>query len=848
MLKLWPFYFLIFSLEAAEWNFKNNPFFKASKILETNLESLPQSFEISGLFGSDWIWPIKEGGILNRWALKNPKKTSDKYLFSFFTYESLRNVDLAQLSPTEKFDLYLGNFDWNFSKLVKKAQATLRESDFKTQLAFSESVLNFKNPSPLIVEGKNSLKIPFGSSDMSALLFASLLLDEKSETKIIGSPCQINFLKASDTEKCDGINPGTFHVLITNYLGLRDKGLIMDLKRDKNLELRPIIGFVSNFKTIEGRPPGNTKIKKEVLVSTFVKFIRPVLPKWSFEPATSSRGYESYTYILELDEKNNIKGGRWVSFNRPDFIVIKNSIPFQDHFKELETIYRKSTSLVFESDLKFKGFSQKEILMELISKGPAEIINSMFEEYFENYKNQLIQKKSIKKFARARLSRELNINQKNLLQKIKLIPVGPGFKKISSKFIQLAESNANPKDIKQIQKSFIDFARRNYRHSDLLNVGKISYLQQKYLDDFIDKPNLDYNRFDLLERGFLLESNVFSEKEILTANKSFLEGSLTFLKGARKQREDLKSNSTGQLKANKITPKINDVKNSPLVSSFINDVKAEIQRSKIRENKNWKRFLSEEKSISRNNLPFPNLQEEFKKYKTPRNYQGIKKLYRLSFSLKRIQAWKKVLKIPVYNTLKDKTDYYQQKFLFESNQAKIRDFFMPYSKFESISLCGRTCFKGPILNKESDNFLNFYRMEVVNYDKKGSKMIAAIKKKDLKGVEELLQKNSFSVYETSERQNILTFATLDGNNEIIKKILGKDLGDALNFEDKNGKNALTLGIIKKVDQEVLKLMVIKGIDFNARDNLGFYPRDYLKRTNSFDQYLEGLGAKLSKGP
>ena len=847
MLKLWPFYFLIFSLEAAEWNFKNNPFFKASKILETNLDSLPQSFELSGLFGSDWIWPIKEGGILNRWALKNPKKSSDKYLFSFFPFESLKNVDLAQLSPSEKFDLYLGNFDWNFSKMVKKSQATLRESDFKTQLAFSESVLNFKNTSSLIVEGKNPLKIPFGSSDMGALLFASLLLDEKSETKIIGYPCQIIFIQASDSEKCEGVNPGTFHILLTNYLGLRDKGLIMDLKRDKNLELRPIIGFVSNFKTIEGSPPGNSKVKKEVLVSTFVKFIRPGLPKWSFEPTTTSRGYEYYTYILELDEKNNIKGGRWISFNRPDFIAIKNSLPFQDPFKDLDAIYRKSASLVFEGDLKFKAFAQKEILMESISKGNTpEIINSMFEEYFDNYKNQLIQKKSVKKFARARLSRELNLNKKNLLQKIKLIPAGPTFKKISSKFIQLAESGANPKDIKQIQKSFLEYARRNYGHPDLLNVGKISYLQQKYLDDFIDKPLLDYNRFDLLERSFLLEPNIFSEKEILTANKSFLEGSLNFLKGARKQRDELKSNATGQLKTNNIIPKIKDAKISLLVSSFISDVRKEIQRSKIRENKNWKRFLSEEKSISRNNLPVPNLQEEFKKYKTPRNYQSLKKLYRLSFSLKRIQAWKKVVKIPVYNTLKDKTDYYQQKFLFESGQAKDRDFFMPFSKFEAIGLCGGSCFKGPTLNKESENFLNFYRVELINYDNNGSKLIAAIKRKDLKGVEDLSQKNGFSLYETSDRQNILTYAIFEGNNEIIKRLLAADLGEAINYEDKNGKNALTLGIIKKIDQEVLKLMVVKGIDINAKDNLGFFPRDYLKRSNSFDQYLESLGAKLSK--
>src|SRR5574343_849505 len=108
MLKLWPIYFLILSstsLEAAQWNFKNNPFFKASKILEAKIDLLPQSFEISNFMVSDYDWPLNEGGILNRWAQTNPKRPNDKFSFQFFSFENLKNVDLSQLSPPEKFDL-----------------------------------------------------------------------------------------------------------------------------------------------------------------------------------------------------------------------------------------------------------------------------------------------------------------------------------------------------------------------------------------------------------------------------------------------------------------------------------------------------------------------------------------------------------------------------------------------------------------------------------------------------------------------------------------------------------------------------------------------------------------------
>ena len=92
------------------------------------------------------------------------------------------------------------------------------------------------------------------------------------------------------------------------------------------------------------------------------------MPQWSFEPTDSSRGYESYTYTLELDNDNNIVGGNWISFNRPDFIILKNSEKIQGIFQDLGLVYQKSTALTLDGDLKYKGLAQKEILLDLSKK------------------------------------------------------------------------------------------------------------------------------------------------------------------------------------------------------------------------------------------------------------------------------------------------------------------------------------------------------------------------------------------------------------------------------------------------------------------------------------------------
>ena len=51
---------------------------------------------------------------------------------------------------------------------------------------------------------------------------------------------------------------------------------------------------------------------------------------------------DEYEYALELDAHNNIVGGSWISFERPDFIWKIEKPKFKGYFKRLKRLYRKS--------------------------------------------------------------------------------------------------------------------------------------------------------------------------------------------------------------------------------------------------------------------------------------------------------------------------------------------------------------------------------------------------------------------------------------------------------------------------------------------------------------------------
>ncbi|MEC7183587.1 MAG: hypothetical protein VXW15_12790, partial [Bdellovibrionota bacterium] len=51
---------------------------------------------------------------------------------------------------------------------------------------------------------------------------------------------------------------------------------------------------------------------------------------------------DDYEYALELDSKDRIVGGSWISYDRPDFIWKQEKPKFSGYFRNLKKIYKMS--------------------------------------------------------------------------------------------------------------------------------------------------------------------------------------------------------------------------------------------------------------------------------------------------------------------------------------------------------------------------------------------------------------------------------------------------------------------------------------------------------------------------
>ena len=87
---------------------------------------------------------------------------------------------MAALSPSEKYDLYLGDLDFTLlseekGQIMKTVKVPRYNKDFKIPEweglchAWAPATIHYKNPEPVEVIGRLGHVIPFGSSDIKAL-------------------------------------------------------------------------------------------------------------------------------------------------------------------------------------------------------------------------------------------------------------------------------------------------------------------------------------------------------------------------------------------------------------------------------------------------------------------------------------------------------------------------------------------------------------------------------------------------------------------------------------------------------------------------------------------------------
>ena len=357
----------------ARWDGPNSPHLMDTYVggqgYNYQFAELPTNGSLSNRPWSGGYWPTYEGGITNRWALGGASG-AERYGYSLLTQSQIESEDLRYLSPAEKFDLLLGRYSFDYTRRERQRTQILRTVPGSSSYdpgysiprweglchAWAPATLAFEEPKPITVRTGNGLIIPFGSSDIKALL-TYFLHERDASTRFLAKRCNVDLddLNAryrrgeisrsyymSQRSACADTNAGAFHIVLANQVGLLNEGFIADVDREAEVWNQAVHRYTSRVvDTREGASSGAAPgTVKEVRVKTRMYYTQEIQYSWE-QPTWQPNYYKDYDYWLELSATGEILGGEWASENadRPDFLWKQSTPAFTGDYAMLKRLY-----------------------------------------------------------------------------------------------------------------------------------------------------------------------------------------------------------------------------------------------------------------------------------------------------------------------------------------------------------------------------------------------------------------------------------------------------------------------------------------------------------------------------
>lgn len=331
------------------WNHPNNP-----SLLKDNNEVHFAKLPVEGVLAdkpwTDSYWPSSQGGIAARW--------NDSESNSGFTYETATRAEIAamssdelkKLSPAEKYDILHGRFDF---PLVKAERQRTRPTDpgwFGLCHGWAAAAINFDEPKPVTLKNPDGIDVPFGSSDVKALITFSQA--RVPGLNMVGQRCNLEIGGQPDRgeePQCRDTNAGSFHIIVTNRLGLLKQAFIADLSRDLYVWNHPVFGFKSSTtgESTEIYPTAAPGTVRVVHVETILNYTSELGADWQPKPFADFPYQASerlFSYTVELDAAGDIIGGEWRGHDRPDFVWTQEAAKFTGYLAGVKAIYEASVA------------------------------------------------------------------------------------------------------------------------------------------------------------------------------------------------------------------------------------------------------------------------------------------------------------------------------------------------------------------------------------------------------------------------------------------------------------------------------------------------------------------------
>jgi hypothetical protein len=261
--------------------------------------------------------------------------------------------EINNLSPAEKYDYVMG--DWNFTLTNHGwAQGAAQHEKYGSVAKWMgichgwSAAAHMLAPipkDPVTVIATSGVPVTFYPQDIKALQ-SMLWANASPRTRFVGNRCNVprppknNYGRIMDP-KCFDSNPGTWHLTITNQLGINQRSFVMDSTFDLEVWNFAIAGYqyryfnpetwkegstlrasvipIGRYRVDKFRPYRSPNARYVVGVAMDVQYMNAVTPtRAHYEelPVKTIR----YIYDLELDENMSVIGGEWYSNAHPDFI------------------------------------------------------------------------------------------------------------------------------------------------------------------------------------------------------------------------------------------------------------------------------------------------------------------------------------------------------------------------------------------------------------------------------------------------------------------------------------------------------------------------------------------------
>lgn len=315
---------------------------------------------------SDSYWPYYQGILGARYA--DPGFPTGADWMEYFRYVGDHPVsgilahgnaeDLERLSPAEKYDLLTGDteekftrFNWNEGKRYHDRFGKV-ESWFGVCHGWAAASFMVERPTRVIdvpsADGKRMLR--FFPSDIKALV-SYLWANVHTQSRFVGERCEEKEPAQDENGRtvmgdCFDSNPGTWHLAVTNQIGISKRSFIMDATYDYEVWNQPIVSYSYRYfhpetmkaqdtwQTARVRPSDFKKDKFKKYRSSQTRWIVGILMNVTYSVETQASHALSdgpdhdatrtvqYVYDLELSESGDVMGGEWYQNRHPDFLWV----------------------------------------------------------------------------------------------------------------------------------------------------------------------------------------------------------------------------------------------------------------------------------------------------------------------------------------------------------------------------------------------------------------------------------------------------------------------------------------------------------------------------------------------